>query len=387
MSASQTPPVQPVRQLTEIGRALLAASSEARVTEIVAQGCLRLGLGAGALAVARDMASERPVLRHVGVSRGAVRALEEAEDSLGARWAALQAVEPTVRLAPLSTDGEVTGLIAVFSDEAEPGPFQQWVLASLADHASVALDQLRLDREATEAEERMQTLEHSVEGGLRAMAAFSHDARSPLQSIRMGVQLLRDGTLGPVEGKQVEVLERMKRAVGHVDEMFERLMETAELVAGNMSLGQEPLSLGALWREALNIGSPRAEAARLRVSSKVSDAPDVLGDALRVRQILLNLLDNASKYAAPGRLEVWTEATEDAVELHLSDDGPGVRPEDAERIFAVFGRGKIRGARKKGEGFGLGLGVSRSLAEAMDGDLRLEEGGDGAHFVLSLPRG
>jgi signal transduction histidine kinase len=115
----------------------------------------------------------------------------------------------------------------------------------------------------------------------------------------------------------------------------------------------------------------------------------VWADAVRVRQILMNLVMNAAKYtpASSGPITLSFNETADAVHVHVSDSGPGIRPEKLQTVFEPFVQLASGLANRQG-GVGLGLAISRDLARGMDGDLTVESTvGIGSRFTLTLPKG
>ena len=370
----------PIRTLTRLGRRLHGAQSENEVAEIAAEGVLDLGLGHGGTCVVRGLEDDAITV----VERGTVPAPAEPAPNLDA-WLAVQAADPTARSVGLEVQGRSAGLLLTSGPPPEDPRMGQWLLISLGDQVSAALEQLQRDYEAVTAARRAEALEHQVEDGLTAMAALGHDVRSPLQVVRTGLRLLARPDVGP--RRRREVMTRVERALDFVGDVFQDLQSSAELVGGRLELRTETCSLLELWSAAWAL-HPQAETLRFHLRADVDEAHHVLADPRRTKQILVNLVDNAVKYAGEGQL--WIRSLDRPagfVELHVEDEGPGIRPEQRERIFDLFRRGPSPDAPGSGKGFGLGLGVSRRLAEAMGGDLRLAppERAQGAHFVLELP--
>lgn len=187
----------------------------------------------------------------------------------------------------------------------------------------------------------------------------SHELRTPLTSAKMTIANVQEGISGP------EALARVQQDIDRLIRMVNELLDVARLDAG-IQLAKQPADLGEVARSSAESLRPMA-----KVPLEVTGRGDVLDlDRARVQQILVNLIDNALKYAK-SRVDVTVEGRE----VRVTDDGPGVPPEARERIFEKFARVET-GA--KPPGVGLGLSIARKLAELHGGTLRCE----GNTFVL-----
>jgi signal transduction histidine kinase len=145
----------------------------------------------------------------------------------------------------------------------------------------------------------------------------------------------------------------------------------------------EPIDLRLLVKDTLTSVQLQAEQKGLRLEVEMEETAPVVTDAARVRQILLNLLSNAVKFTSEGGVTVRLRTTADTFALDVADTGPGIAPEDLERVFEEFEQTHQSHARG---GTGLGLTISRRLAHLLDGTLTLESTvGQGTTFTLSLP--
>ncbi|HEX8906176.1 MAG TPA: HAMP domain-containing sensor histidine kinase, partial [Longimicrobiaceae bacterium] len=151
-------------------------------------------------------------------------------------------------------------------------------------------------------------------------------------------------------------------------------------------LSPEPAELAPLVREALESFAPLAAARRTTVRERLHQGVTASVDRGAIRQVLLNLLDNAVKYGPPGQtIEVGLAAAEGTARITVQDQGPGIPPRERERIFAPFVRLK-RDAESAVAGSGIGLSVVAQLAALHGGRVRVEEAaGGGARFVVELP--
>jgi signal transduction histidine kinase len=219
------------------------------------------------------------------------------------------------------------------------------------------------------------------------VATASHELRTPLTMLQGTMELLeedlRDG--GDLADAQEQVA-RARRELLRLSALASELLDLSRLDAA-VQLRSEPVELGELARA---VAAEFAVRARERdVEIDVCPPPGALwgrGDPDAVARVVRILLDNGLRYAPEGEpLRVSSGAGAAGVTIEVSDRGPGIPHEEAERIFERFHRGRAAGSAS---GFGLGLAIGRELAERMGGSLLLAEprDGRGARFVLTLPR-
>jgi len=225
------------------------------------------------------------------------------------------------------------------------------------------------------------------------LATVSHEVRTPLSTILGYVDLLRDHSDDP---ERVDRHLRTIRDSGtHLNQLVGDLLDVGRIEAGRLELDPVPCALGELLAQLRSMFSARAAERRLEllVETEAELPWRFVADAVRIRQILSNLLSNAIRYTETGtvRLVVSTESRDDdesSADLALSviDTGVGIPLEDQDRIFDRFTQveGGLRGGQ--GVGFGLGLWITRQLAERMGGRIEFtSEPGVGSTFVAFLP--
>jgi PAS domain S-box-containing protein len=220
------------------------------------------------------------------------------------------------------------------------------------------------------------------------LAAMSHELRTPLNAIGGYVELLDLGINGPVSPAQRGALARIAANQRHLLGLINDILSFARLEAGRIEFEIEPLRAAEILGGLESMVSPLADAKGIAYLLEPMDPGlHFRADAERVRQILLNLVANAIKFTPEGGWVVLScEAAGDAVHVRVRDNGPGIAPEEQERIFDPFQQVGRRLNQPK-EGVGLGLAISRDLARAMGGDLRVESlPGEGSTFTLRLPR-
>ncbi|TCP08809.1 PAS domain S-box-containing protein [Caldimonas thermodepolymerans] len=220
------------------------------------------------------------------------------------------------------------------------------------------------------------------------LANMSHEIRTPMN----GIMGLVDLTLEtPLTDTQRRYLTLVKSSAVALLNIINDILDLSRIEAGRMSVEHLAFDVRTLLQEAIAPLEPRAREKHLQLNCLV--APDVpprlVADPLRLRQIIVNLVGNAIKFTRQGRIDVsvWPEGQGGSAVLHLavSDTGVGIAPDKLERIFESFTQADSSTTREFG-GTGLGLTISRRLAEAMGGQLWAEsEVGKGSRFHLTLP--
>ncbi|MEP6719308.1 MAG: DUF4118 domain-containing protein [bacterium] len=227
--------------------------------------------------------------------------------------------------------------------------------------------------------------------------AVTHDLRTPLTSIKASVTTLIDdqsargdsaGTtrLG-ADGRQ-EMLEVIDEEADRLDRFIEGVMELARIEAGELHLRRHRASLNEILTAALKRAEPRTRFHRIEL--RLDGAlPSVNVDEPALVEVIYVLLDNAAKYSPPGSLILLSATSEETGQLHLvvEDEGPGIRPELRERVFAKFFRVMGDNGESKPSGTGVGLAIAQGIVEAHGGRIWNEdrEEGHGSRFIVALP--
>jgi adenylate cyclase len=191
--------------------------------------------------------------------------------------------------------------------------------------------------------------------------------------------------------KAQEPLQRVNRAGTHLLGLINQVLDLSKIEAGKLELNPQTVQLAPLINEVIGTAGQLAEQNKNRL---VIDAQDNLGaltvDAMRLRQILLNLLSNACKFTKEGEVKLRARRVANGrnwIELAVADTGIGMTPEQQAKLFEEFTQADAPTARRYG-GTGLGLAITRKLARMMGGDVTLaSESGKGSVFTLRLPAG
>ena len=216
---------------------------------------------------------------------------------------------------------------------------------------------------------------------------ISHDLRTPLTSISGYVELLQDEETGPLNEEQRSFLDVVARNADRLLRLVSDLLFVARLQAGQLELELEQIDLAEVAAHTIEAVGPRAEAKGLTLGYARDGSTLVLGEHGRLAQLLDNLVSNAIKFTPKGgRVDVRVAAENGAVVLEVSDSGIGIPEEERALLFERFFRASSAVSRQI-PGTGLGLYISKAIAEAHDGRIDVDsEEGRGTTFRLTLPR-
>jgi len=251
------------------------------------------------------------------------------------------------------------------------------VIEAFAAQAAVALRQERLAQQAA----RAQPLAEADRMRTALLAAVSHDLRTPLASAKAAVTSLRSDEVEFSPADRDELLATADESLDRLGRLVANLLDMSRLQAGALGVMPAPIALEEAVPRALDELGPAARRVRLRVPG---DLPLVHADPALLERILVNVIGNALRFSPPGDPPLVT-ASEHAgrVELRIVDRGPGIPEDSRDTVFQPFQR---LGDHTNHAGVGLGLALSRGLAEAMGGSLVPETTpGGGLTMVLTLP--
>jgi signal transduction histidine kinase/ActR/RegA family two-component response regulator len=289
---------------------------------------------------------------------------------------------------PLGVREQPIGVLAAyyqaphrFSDE------ESRALTSLAHQTALALDKVRLYAELqTNLQRLKETQAQLIQADkLKALgtllSGMAHELNNPLSTIQLSVQLLKrqHALPEPVRGRMDVVEEECERAARIIRELL--------VFARRKPPERRRVDLNEVARAALTLQGPEFDLSGIRVAAELSPLPHIWADAHQLQQVLLNLFSNATHAmkTTPGAgiLTVRSCAVDGGVMLEVEDDGPGIAPENLNRVFDPFFTTK-----GVGEGTGLGLSLSIGIVEAHGGGMQVENiPGAGARFTLRLPVG
>jgi signal transduction histidine kinase len=281
---------------------------------------------------------------------------------------------------PILSRGRVYGHLYM-TDKLDAPAFtaeDEHIAVMLAADAAAAVENARLFDETANLLARVQAMQRQRD---QFFAMINHELRNALTGVYgWAEQILRARNQATVKKAAREVYESAERTIV----LMNNLLDLSRLDAGRMQLVAKETDLGRVIHRALQAVQPSALARRVPLRED-HDCPSsvVMTDAIRLEQILVNLLSNAVRHSRPGdEVVVRAECTGDQILIHIIDRGPGIPQDDQERIFEPF----VRVDPESGLGSGLGLPVSRRLAELLGGRLTVHSAlGRGATFTVALP--
>jgi signal transduction histidine kinase len=219
------------------------------------------------------------------------------------------------------------------------------------------------------------------------MALASHELRTPLTSVIGYLQLVLDGSAGPLNDRQRSHLEVVERRASQLAALVSDIHTLARADAGRMSLEPEPLDLIALVAETVGTHRPSADGRTIALELALPDEPvRMIGDRTRLAQVLDNLLSNALKFTGSGgTVRVTVERRGPHARLEVMDTGIGIAEDEQAGLFERFFRTRAVTERQI-PGTGLGLAISRTIVEAHGGEIGLESRqGVGTTLRVTLP--
>ncbi len=321
------------------------------------------------------------------VARDREPAFYESAESWAERYPALRAtIQPGTLQAsaalPLIAHGELLGVLGVrFTDRRPFDASERTLLTTIADVCAQAIDRARLfsgEREARAAAEAASRAKDEF------LAMLGHELRNPLAPISTAVQLMK------LRGDDRSRRERdvIERQLLHLNTLVDDLLDVSRVARGFLSLSRAPIEVSQILSRAIEMASPLLEQ---RTQQLFVEAPEsglsIDVDALRMAQVVSNLLTNAAKYTPPGG-HVWLSANREAgdVVIRVRDDGEGIGADLLPHVFDLFVQGPRTIARSEG-GLGLGLALVKNLVSLHGGTVAATSDGPGrgSEFIVRVP--
>lgn len=241
--------------------------------------------------------------------------------------------------------------------------------------------------------ERLEALQSLAEEAQQAKTTFvakvSHELRTPLNMIIGIVDVLTetpDVYDRALPSALMEDLEIVRRNCNHLSSMINDILDLSQTETGRLVLHREWVNLVQEIESALTVVRPLIEKKSLALTVNIEpDLPSVYCDRTRIRQVILNLLSNAARYTDSGGITVQVQTGGSYVQVSITDTGPGIKAEDARRIFDPFFQSTAGPWQDKG-GSGLGLSISKQFIERHQGEIWVEsQPGQGSTFAFKLP--
>ncbi len=228
------------------------------------------------------------------------------------------------------------------------------------------------------------------EQGMRGdfISMLSHEIRTPLTSIRESVSLIGEGIMGEVNPMQKKFLTIADAEIGRVCDLLNRMMQVSYLESVVLNLSKHNIIVAQFMKKTLDSLYPMALEKNIQLKTRISEnLPDICADEKYLRQVIINLVENAIKFSPKDSTVIFIvkpEAKKDNLICEILDTGPGIPPEEISFIFNRYYRGK--NIREQTDGTGLGLSIAKYIVEAHGGKIQVncpEKGG--ACFSFSIP--
>ncbi len=290
---------------------------------------------------------------------------------------------------PLRIGRRMVGVIDLQSKETEA--FKQddiGVLLALADQVAVAIDNARSYELAQQAINEMRELDRLKS---QFLANMSHELRTPLNSIIGFSRVIIKGIDGPVTDLQEQDLSAIYNSGQHLLRLINDILDLSKIDAGKMELAFDDVNISELLQSVIPTVNGLIKDKPITLKQNIeSNIPIVRADAMRLRQVMINLLSNAAKFTDEGSITITASVEnkpngQPEVVVRVIDTGAGIAPEDLKKLFQPFSQVDASPTRKTG-GTGLGLSISRRLVELHGGQIDvLSELGKGSTFYFTLP--
>jgi signal transduction histidine kinase len=257
------------------------------------------------------------------------------------------------------------------------------LMSTFANQSALAMQNAELFEKLAD---RGRQLQLASEHKSQFLANMSHELRTPLNAILGYTELLADGIYGELPERACGVLQRVLENGRHLLALINDVLDLAKIEAGELTLGIEDYHVAPLVHNVMAAMEPLARAKHLvLLATTADDMPAGHGDARRLQQVLVNLVGNAIKFTDAGEVEVSATEKAGRFRIVVRDTGPGIAPDDQQKIFEEFQQIDNSSTRRKG-GTGLGLAISRRIVELHGGRLSVESTpGQGATFHVDIP--
>jgi GAF domain-containing protein/CheY-like chemotaxis protein len=295
-----------------------------------------------------------------------------------------------VLVVPMIARGRPVGVLSAdnrVSREPIPPPTVD-LLQTFASQAAVAVENARLFQEI---QDKGKELEVASRHKSQFLANMSHELRTPLNAIIGVTEMLLEDAQAAAQPDQIEAHERILRAGRHLLALINDILDLSKIEAGKLELSLESVAVGPMIEDIVSTIRPLAHKNGNQVVAEYpADVGAIRADPTRLRQSLLNLASNASKFTERGMVRIEVQRTPDAggrewVTMAVSDTGIGMTAEQMGRLFEDFSQADASTTRKYG-GTGLGLAISRRLCRMMGGDITVTSvPGQGSTFAIRLP--
>jgi signal transduction histidine kinase len=294
---------------------------------------------------------------------------------------------------PLIVRGQVIGMLG-FTFNAKRAPLTDedyLLLQAVGDQVGIALERTRVYDELEKLNERLNEANHYLQQLDQAKSEFlsiaSHQLRTPTTGIKGFLSMMLEGDYGQVTKEQREVLQVVYDSTNRLIRLVNVFLNVSRIESGKLQLARADVDLANLAKVVVTELRPAAKARGLVLDLQSPEkVPTVPADSDKIRDVLVNLTDNAIKYTEKGSVTVRVSARPTEVEVAVEDTGMGLSADEIKALFAKFSRGE-RVKIKESQGSGLGLFIAKKIIEAHSGKIGVTSPGPGkgTTFSFTLP--
>ena len=285
---------------------------------------------------------------------------------------------------PLLRQDELIGALIVRRNQ--PGAFSREIvrlIEAFAAQSAIAVNNARLFKEI---EEKGREIEIASQHKSQFVANMSHELRTPLAAVLGYAELMKEGIYGVLPEKSLPIVSRMQSNGKHLLGLINTVLDISKIESGQFKLNLGEYALSSMIETVRVATESLASAKKLVFKTEIAkNLPHGLGDETRLTQVLLNLVGNAIKFTDQGEVHISAGASNGHFAVSVSDTGPGIPPEERDKVFEKFHQIDNSNTRTKG-GTGLGLAIAKEIVEMHGGRIWVESiVGRGSTFRIDLP--
>jgi signal transduction histidine kinase len=315
-------------------------------------------------------------------TREAARINDVTQSPLYLSYPSLQNARSEVAI-PIMLGNRLLGVFDLQSDEVNHfSEDEMRVLHTLAEQIAVAMRNAELYTQ-----EQNSRTEAELANQLKSqfLASMSHELRTPLNSIINFSRFVAQGAVGSINKKQEELMRMVIESSEHLLSLINDVLDISKIESGLLELlVDQDVDINRILSGVITTGQGLLVNKPVELVLDIGELPPIVADQRRIRQIILNIVSNACKFTTKGSITIKAWQDNGEIKIMIKDTGPGIAAEDHEAVFETFRQTEVGLAH--GTGTGLGMPISRRLAEAHGGRLWLESmPGEGATFYVALP--
>ncbi|MFH0952582.1 MAG: ATP-binding protein [Patescibacteria group bacterium] len=300
----------------------------------------------------------------------------------------------TVVAIPLYSEDEVIGVldVAIAKPQEKVTEREVEVLRTIADQMGIIARNIRLFEQLKKAnaqlEEANQHLQQLDQAKTEFVSIASHQLRTPMTGIMGYLSMMTQGDFGKIKPEHMKILNDLLAESQRMIRLINLFLNVSKIEAGKFEIVMKPFQVEDIILSEMREVEKAAKEKGIKINYQPAkpSLPAVTGDADKLKDVVLNLLDNAIKYTAKGSVTIKAEKTDGEVHVTVKDTGIGIKPADARELFAKFVRGSGI-ARIHPDGSGLGLFIAKKIVEGHGGHIWVESAGEGkgSTFQFTIP--